>query len=253
MISRFPLLLSLALLPAGIGSLGAEDDPALLAAERARGILTGDTGVQWTVTVKSEGADGVRTAKFVSISQGGRIYAEVEEPAEAEGRRYLAESDGKMWFWKPGLSRPVSVSRRQRLSGDAAIGDIASTSYVDGYTIESREDGEVDGEAATIYTMKADSLGDTYKQIRYWVTRDGNLGKKAEFFAASGTLLRTATMTYGNSANGRPFLSRMVIRDSGRTVTLDFSEVEIGSFPADLFDREKMGGGVTRAKTKRNR
>ncbi len=45
----------------------------------------------------------------------------------------------------------------------------------------------------------------------------------------------------------------MVIRDSGRTVTLDFSEVEIGSFPADLFDREKMGGGVTRAKTKRNR
>ncbi|MCB1063229.1 MAG: outer membrane lipoprotein-sorting protein [Verrucomicrobiae bacterium] len=246
--TSLPLLALLFHLP--FSALAQDNDPELLAAEQARGILTGDTGVQWTVNVKSEGADGNRTAKFVSISQNGKIYAEVMEPAEAEGRRYLAESDGKMWFWKPGLSRPVSVSKRQRLSGDAAIGDIASTSYVDGYSVESREDGEVDGETATVYTMKANSLGDTYKQIKYWVTKKGNLGKKAEFFASSGTLLRTATMVYGNSANGGPFLSQMVIQDNGKTVTLNFSEVEIGQFPDDLFDREKMGGGVTRAKTK---
>lgn len=233
----------------GPAILAADPDPALLAAEKARGVMTGSTGVKWIVTVASEGADGSRSAKFSSISQDGKIFAEVIEPAADKEKKYIAESDGKMWFWKPGLSRPVSVSKRQRLSGDAAIGDIASTSYVDGYKVDGSEDGEVNGEPATVYTMEG-SLGDTYKHIKYWVTKKGNLGKKAEFYASSGTLLRTATMEYGNTANGGPFLSRMVVKDGGRTVTMTFSGVTIGSYPAELFDREKMGGGVTRAKIK---
>jgi len=212
-------------------------DAALLAAEKARGILTGNTGVRWTVNVS-----GNKSAKFVAISQGGKIFAEVVEPADATGRRYLAESDGAMWFWKPGLSRPVSVSKRQRLSGDAAIGDIASTSYVDGYKVAGQEDGEVNGEAATVYTLVANSLGDTYAKIRYWVTKEGHLGKKAEFYAKSGNLIRSSTMEYKNQANGRPFLSKMVVNDGGRTINLAFSEVNIGSFPADLFTRENLGG-----------
>ncbi len=245
--SLFPFASSL------LPTRAAEEDTALMTAERARGVLTGDTGVKWIVDVDSRGPDGSKTAKFVSISQGGIIAAEVLAPSEAEGRRYLAESDGKMWFWKPGLSRPVSVSKRQRLSGDAAIGDIASTSFVDGYRVAAREEGEVGGEAATIYTMEADSLGDTYKQIKYWVTKSGHLGKKAEFYAGSGTLLRTATMAYDNTANGSPFLSQMIIRDGGRTVTIRFGDPEIGTFPAEIFDRDQMGGGVPRAKTKASR
>lgn len=215
---------------------GAQD-AALLAAEKSRGILTGGTGVQWTVNVS-----GNKNAKFVATSQGGKIFAEVIEPADATGRRYLAESDGQMWFWKPGLSRPVSVSKRQRLSGDAAIGDIASTSFVDGYKVAGQEDGEVDGEPATIYTMTGNSLGDTYAKIRYWVTKNGNLGKKAEFYAKSGNLVRSSTMEYGNEAAGRPFLSKMVVTDSGSTITLKFSEVKIGSYPASMFTRENLGG-----------
>ncbi|NNE91508.1 MAG: outer membrane lipoprotein-sorting protein, partial [Verrucomicrobiales bacterium] len=107
-----------------------------------------------------------------------------------------------------------------------------------------------DGEPVTVYTMSANSLGDTYKEIKYWVTNSGNLGKKAEFFAKSGTLVRTATMEYENTANGGPFLSKMVIQDGARTVTLSFSDVEIGSYQADLFDRNKLDGGIQRAKPK---
>lgn len=213
------------------------EDAALIAAEQARGISTGNTGVQWTVSVS-----GTKSAKFVATSQGGKVFAEVVEPADAQGRRYLAEAKGNMWFWKPGISRPVSVSKRQRLSGDAAIGDIASTSFVDGYKLVGKEAGEVSGEAATVYSLKANSLGDTYSLIKYWVTNNGNLGKKAEFYAKSGTLLRSSTMEYNNTANGRPFLSKMVINDQGRTITLQFSDVKIGNYPAKLFERENLGG-----------
>lgn len=229
-------LFSFLFLLAGLTTATAQD-AALLEAEKARGILTGNQGVQWTVTVS-----GTKNAKFVATSQGGKIFAEVIEPADATGRRYLAESDGNMWFWKPGLSRPVSVSKRQRLSGDAAIGDIASTSFVDGYKVEGSEVEEVNGEAATVYTMKSNSPGDTYAMIKYWVTTKGNLGKKAEFYAKSGTLIRSSTMDYNNTASGSPFLSQMVIVDGGTTITLKFSDVQIGSFPATLFERDNLGG-----------
>ncbi len=221
----------------GLTSLHAQD-AALMQAEQARGIMTGNTGVQWTVSVT-----GNKSAKFIATSQGGKIVAEVIEPADATGRKYLAESDGDMWFWKPGNSRPVSVSKRQRLTGDAAIGDIASTSYVDGYKVVGSEAGEVNGEPATVYTMKANSLGDTYAKIKYWVTTNGNLGKKAEFYTKSDTLLRTSTMEYNNKANGRPFLSKMQIRDSSKTINITFSNVKISTFPSKMFTREALGGG----------
>lgn len=216
-------------------------DAALLAAERARGVMTGNTGVQWIVNVKTTGTEN-KTASFSAISQNGKIVAEVLTPEDAKGRKYLAESDGDMWFFKPGLSRPVSVSRRQRLNGDAAIGDIASTSFVDGYKVAGQSDGEVNGEAATVYSLKANSLGDTYAEIKYWVTKKGNLGKKAEFYTRGGKLLRTSMMEYGNTANGGPFLSRMLIQDSGRNIDLKFSDVKIGSYPASLFERDNLGG-----------
>ncbi len=215
----------------------AAQDSALLEAEKSRGILTGDTGVQWLVDVR-----GSKNAQFVATSQGGKIFAEVIEPADAKGRKYLAEASGSMWFWKPGLSRPVSVSKRQRLSGDAAIGDIASTSFVDGYKVDSQEEGEVDGEAATIYTMKANSLTDTYASIKYWVTKGEKLGKKAEFYAKSGSLLRSSVMEYGNKANGRPFISKMIISDSSRSITVGFSNIKIGTYPDEMFTKEFLGG-----------
>ena len=139
-----------------------------------------------------------------------------------------------------GLNSAVSVSKRQRLSGDAAIGDIASTSFVDGYKVESAQSGNVNGEAATVYTMKATGLGDTYKRIKYWVTKKGNLGKKAEFYAKSGKLIRTSTMEYKNTVGGGPFLSRMIIKDGKRTVDLKFSNVKLQNFPKVLFDRKKL-------------
>ncbi len=233
-----PFLATLAFLSLFSIPNGFSQDAALLAAERARGIMTGSNGVQWVVNVKS--SDG-RTASFRAVSQGGKIRAEILSPEDAKGRKYIAEAKGAMWFWKPGLSRPVSVSKRQRLSGDAAIGDIASTSYVDGYKLVSSNPGKVNGEAAVLYVLKANSLSDTYREIRYWVTKKGNLGKKAEFYAKSGTLIRSSTMEYNNKVNGKPFLSKMTIKDSRKTINLTFSDVKIGSYPAALFDKKNLG------------
>jgi outer membrane lipoprotein-sorting protein len=49
-------------------------------------------------------------------------------------------------------------------------------------------------------------------------------------------------MEYGNKADGKPFLSKMVVVDGGNTITLAFSDVKLGNFPANLFTRENLGG-----------
>lgn len=240
--AKIALPFSLALAALLVTTPALAQDEALLAAEKARGVLSGGTGVEWIVTVS-----GSKDAKFRAVSQNKKIFAEVLEPADSQGRKYIAESKGAMWFWKPGLSSPISVSKRERLTGDAAIGDVASTSYVDGYKVAGQTDGEIGGEAATVYTLKANSLGDTYAEIRYWVTKNGHLGKKAEFYTRGGKLMRTATMEYGNQVEGRPFLSRMTIQDGNRTIHLSFSGVKLGRYPDSLFDRKELGGGRPRA------
>ncbi len=233
----FPLVLALALLIVGPSSAA---DPILLDAEKHRGVMTGDRGVQWRVDVENIGGKGAKSATFMAVSQHNRIFAEVLAPESAQGRKYIASSKGDMWFWKPGLSRPVAVYRRQRLTGDAAIGDIASTSFVDGYTIVSAAPGDVDGEPAIVYTLRADSIMDTYHRIKYWVTKETRLGKKAEFYTRTGSLLRTSKMAYENEVDGAPFLSRMEVMDSDRRVILTYSEPKIGQYPIELFDKDSL-------------
>ena len=234
-------LFSLSLI-ALVGPVIRADDSLLRDAEKYRGVMTGDQGIQWRVDVENEGGRGAKQAAFMAVSQGNKIYAEVIIPETAKGRKYIASSDGDMWFWKPGLSRPVAVYRRQRLSGDAAIGDIASTSFVDGYSVVSAADDEVDGEAAVVYTLQATSIMDTYAQIKYWVTKETHLGKRAEFYTRTGSLLRTSTMVYKNEIAGKPFLSKMEVTDSNRKVTLTYSEPKMGRYSPSLFSKDRLAG-----------
>lgn len=224
------------------GQIASANDQMLRDAEAYRGVMTGNQGIQWRVDVTSTGGSGAPKSAFMAVSQGNKIYAEVIEPGTAKGRKYIASSDGDMWFWKPGLSRPVAVYRRQRLSGDAAIGDIASTSFVDGYNVVSSSEGDVNGEPAMVYTLQATSIMDTYAKIKYWVTKEGHLGKKAEFYTRTGSLLRTSTMTYENKIDDKPFLSRMEVIDSDRKVVLDYSDPKKGQYSPNLFNKDSLGG-----------
>jgi len=83
---------------------------------------------------------------------------------------------------------------------------------------------------------------DTYHKIKYWVTADSHLGKKAEFYTRNDALLRTSTMAYENSIDGKPFLSKMEVVDSERKVTLTYSEPKLGEYSQALFDKNTLSG-----------
>jgi hypothetical protein len=148
-----------------------------------------------------------------------------------------------MWYVKPGLSKPVPVSPRQRLLGRAANGDIATTNYAGDYRIVNTSEDRVDNEACYIFELSAVDKKATYDRIRYWVSRQRLVGVKAEFYTVSGKMFKTASFEYRNSitvdGKTREFISRMVIADAvmkENVTTLNYRKATVKKVPDSRFN-----------------
>ena len=96
--------------------------------DRARGAM--DDGITWDIDVEESNADGgSNKVSYLVRVLGNDALAEAIAPARNKGEMMLF-NDRNLWFFKPGLKKPVSISARQKLMGQAANGDIASTQYL---------------------------------------------------------------------------------------------------------------------------
>jgi hypothetical protein len=152
-------------------------------------------------------------------------------------------NDRTLWFVKPGLRKPVSISSRQKLQGMAANGDIASTNYARDYDGTLAGDETLGGQPVWRLDLKARGRNVTYDRIRYWVSKKGHLGVKAEFLTVGGDLFKSATFEYGNRARTPAgefdFVSRMTITDAtgaGTVTTITFSPPRVETHPPSMFN-----------------
>lgn len=191
--------------------LAVDPKELLSKADEARGNAE---GVEWEIDIKSfEG--GKEQDRTIRVSaRGFNSLAEFLAPANVKGQKLLM-IDRNMWFVKPGLSKPVPISPRQKLVGGAANGDIASTNYAGDYQAAQISDDTAGGEACYLLDLQAVDKKATYDRIRYWIAKERAVGVKAEFYTVSGKMFKTAVFDYGNtvSVDGKPrsFISRMVI------------------------------------------
>ena len=212
----------------------------LQASDRSRGGL--DDGITWTVEIASTEEQIVSTRTYVVKARGTDALAEATSPPRAKGEQMLF-NDRTLWFLKPGLRKPVSISARQKLSGEAANGDIASTNYARDYDGVVVGEEPVAGEASFKLELKAKAGNVTYDRIRYWVSKKRRLGLKAEFLTVSGECFKTATFEYRNSLelDGKKldFVSAMTITDamgSGAVSVIRFTKPKAGAHAPSLFN-----------------
>ncbi|HEY8269996.1 MAG TPA: outer membrane lipoprotein-sorting protein [Pseudobdellovibrionaceae bacterium] len=187
----------------------------LKAADRARGGLSG--GLSWKLQLVSK--DGAKENSFeydVKV-KASNVLAKCIAPARSKDEVYLF-LDRNLWIHRPGLRKPLSLSSRQRLSGQAANGDIATTNYARDYTPTLSGEEAVDGVKAWKLKLKAKSNDLTYDQIVYWISQDKLLGIQAEFLTLDGDVFKKAKFSYDNSVsyNGKtlPFVSKTIIVDA---------------------------------------
>lgn len=227
-----------------VSILGAEPPPSaealLRASDRARGGL--EEGITWTVDIASTEDGETSTRTYLVRAKGDDALAETTAPPRAKGEQMLF-NDRTLWFIKPGLRKPVSVSARQKLTGQAANGDIASTNYARDYDATIAGEEEVKGEPTWRLELKARASSVTYDRIRYWVSKERQRAVKAEFLTVSGDVFKTATFEYGNvvelAGKKSDFVKTMTITDamgSGAVSVIRFSPPKPEAHPASLFN-----------------
>ncbi|WP_027801577.1 outer membrane lipoprotein-sorting protein [Paraburkholderia dilworthii] len=210
----------------------------LLVSDLARGGI-GSAG--WTVRVHSQEPAGITDTTYQVAVKDGDALIRTTEPKRNAGERILIASRA-MWYTKPGLRRPISVSPQQRLVGEAANGDIASTQYVRDYTPTFDGEANVDGRDCYRVTLSAKSNDATYAGVVYYLEKRTFLGVKAEFLTTSGVVFKTATFDYRNRADldgkSTPFVSTMTITNANfpdRFSRLEYSNVQAADYPSSTF------------------
>jgi hypothetical protein len=207
-------------------------------ADQSRGNLS---GITWTVVLENPGTAS-EIMSFDVKARGFDILAESLAPPKDRGNRILMVN-GNMWFHKPGLSKAVPISQRQRLMGNAAYGDIAATNYADDYAATSLEEESINGELCHVFDLKAKENHAAYDRIKYWISKRRVVGVKAEYFTVSGKKFKSATMESANTikvdGEGRPFISKIIIYDdllTTKVTTLSLTKPMFRKLGSYVFD-----------------
>ncbi len=236
-----PLILAAALLAPVRPTHAAEPMSAqqlLEATDRSRG--GGVAGITWDLTITATDPDaGENVRKMHVKADGDNSVAETFYPARSAGGRLL-QLGRNMWYGRPDIQKPVSISSRQKMMGPAANGDIASTNYVKEYDATMLPEQQLDGEAVYVLNLVGKNKWVTYDRIVYYISRARMVPVKADFYTVSGKLFKSALFETANSIerDGRKqaFVSRMVIRDAivnGNVSVLEYSAVKVGAIPRD--------------------
>jgi putative ABC transport system permease protein len=216
----------------------------LQASDQGRGGIK--EGITWNIKIETTEEGESTTREFLVKAKDHDAYVEAISPARNKGEIFLF-NDRMMWFYKPGLKKPVGISSRQKLTGQAANGDIASTHYARDYTATLEKSEVVGGAKMAVLLLKAKTDNLTYDQIRYWVDESSKLAKKAEFLTLQGTPFKIGDLEYKNElvlqGKKHPFVSRLKITDAKfpqNFSVITYASPKVVNLPENLFNVNRL-------------
>ncbi|MDE2083145.1 MAG: outer membrane lipoprotein-sorting protein [Burkholderiales bacterium] len=191
----------LGLAAAGRAARAAPDPQALLAASDAIRNPTRPFRVTVTLTDFEKGVQ-VSSTTLISYARtlqaGGQFVSllRFEQPLRDAGKVML-KNGSDLWFYDPGTKAAVRISPQQRLTGQAANGDVVTVNFARDYRASiAAEEDIVDGERKTrrAYKLQLKAASDdaTYGSIELWIDAASHAPLKARFYAETGRLLKTA-------------------------------------------------------------
>lgn len=144
------------------------------------------------------------------------------EPASAKGQEMLRVGDN-LWVYMPDLKRALRLASRESFQGgDFNNGDILRVNYRADYTAKL-----VASEDDHLWALDLASKSEeaSYDRIKLWMSRDKRLPVRAEYYAASGKLLRSAAFDDVKTLRGVEAPTHVVMRNE--LATKRYSEMFI--------------------------
>lgn len=201
-----------------------------------------DFEVQVRVTSTSpDRTPEVREFEILSKGNENTIVRVTAPPAERGQILLMRGRD--LWVFMPNLSQPVRLPLSQRLTGQVANGDLARANFTGDYDPMILRTEDVNGESHYVLELNAVDRGVTYHKVHYWVSQETYRPYKAQFFAVSGRLLKTAYYEDFTEMLGVERPARLVMVDGvneGDRSVLEYRDFVLRDLPDRMFHREYL-------------
>lgn len=174
------------------------------------------------LTMVAHRQDGTtRTYKYRALkSSDDKVRVWFLEPAAAKGQEMLRVGDN-LWVYMPNLKRALRLASRESFQGgDFNNGDILRVNYRADYGAKLAPSGD---EQLWAMELTAKTPESTYDRIKLWMSRDKCLPARAEYYASSGKLLRSATFEDVKALRGVEGPTRITMRNE--LATKRYSEI----------------------------
>lgn len=216
----------------------ADDAQAIL--ERSDAFRSGFDSFSIDVDLTSFDGSRSESSRFRVYAKGSdRSVVEFIAPAREKGKSLLMLRDA-MWIYVPSASRPIRISPLQRLMGQASNGDVARTSFSIDYVARSAaEEG-----TNWVLELEARDAAVAYKRVRLWTDRTTDEPRRADFYVASGKLLKRAHYRQFGTMAGRRVVTEIEIEDLLRTerrTVMRYTNLTPRSNPDRMFTKESLG------------
>jgi outer membrane lipoprotein-sorting protein len=174
----------------------------------------------------------------VAIQGNEKTRIETVQPKRDRGRTLLMLGEN-MWVYIPNLKREVRVSLNQKLTGQAANGDISRMRWSGDYTAQKESESEADWQLL----LTAAKKGLTYDKIRVWVQKNNFHPTHAEYLTSQGKVLKKATYQNYKQMAGDLRPTEIVIQDAVKLSDqsiITIKDMQVKAFPGSVFNKNEL-------------
>jgi hypothetical protein len=164
-------------------------------------------------------------------------------PQSEKGTKVLMV-DADMWVYVPSTAKPIRISPRQRIAGNAAYGDVARLNFTENYEATYVRDDKLNGKVARVLDLKAiEGKLVTYDHVEYWIEKKTNKPLKAVYMTDSGKVIREAEFKTFKKVLGIDRPTEMFLTDKltkNHTTKIIFEDSTEIDVPDLLFQKQNL-------------
>lgn len=155
--------------------------------------------------------------RYEASEQQFRNLIRFLQPRRDNGKLLLKDG-ADLWFYDPAGKASIRISAQQRLLGQAANGDVVTTDLLRDYSAvivgpAALQDAEGQSRQTVQLDLTARHPAVTYARMLLWLDPENGQSIKADLYAKSGSLLKTAWFRHYKTALGQLRPTETIIID----------------------------------------
>lgn len=230
--------------PAWSADVPMEDTSARELLRRADRIRFPEESFQVDIVITTTAPEQNPDTRSYRILSKGNSQTLVQTTAPAVDRnQILLMREHDLWAFLPTLSQPIRLPLSQRLTGQVANGDLARANFAGDYEPKVLRKEKLDGEMYDVLQLDAVDKWVTYRKVLYWINAKNARPHKAEFYAVSGRMLKTAYYQDFQTLGEEVRPTRIRIDDAlkkGHQSELEYSNMVLRNLPDKVFTKDYL-------------